>query len=220
MNIEYLKKIAAEAALEYIRDNINIGIGTGTTVNYFIDALPSIKHRIKNIVCSSINSTKKLQKLGFSLVEMNDIDTIDIYVDGADEINNKLQMIKGKSGAAITGEKILASIAKKFICIADKSKKVDILGKLPIPIEIIPIARNCIIKKIINLGGMPVYRKDTLTDYGNQIIDIWNLNIIDPKKLEQIMNNIPGIVTNGLFAHNTADILLLGTDNGVQKYMI
>lgn len=210
MNNNHLKKAAAEAALKYIpKKNAIIGVGTGSTVNYFIDALLSVKQQITTTVASSKATATKLKTLGFSVADPNSVDEIPIYIDGADEINNSLQMIKG-GGAALTGEKIIAAIAKQFICIADSSKKVKILGKFPIPIEVIPMARSYVARTVVKLGGFPVYREGVVTDYGNQILDIWNLEIIDPVKLEQTINNIPGVVTNGLFANKPADVLLLG----------
>lgn len=213
MNNE-LKKIAAKAALNYIPENAIVGIGTGSTVNYFIDALPSLKYKIAGTVASSKVTADKLKKLGFQVIDPNLVDELPIYVDGADEINNKLQMIKG-GGAALTGEKIIAAIAKKFICIADSSKKVATLGKFPLPIEVIPIARSYVARAMVKLGGSPIYREGVVTDYGNVILDVWNLEIAEPLKLEQTINNIPGVVANGLFAFRAADLLLLGTENGV-----
>ncbi|EKD56334.1 MAG: Ribose 5-phosphate isomerase A [uncultured bacterium] len=214
MNHNQLKKIAAEAALKYIPENSVVGVGTGSTVNYFIDALLTIKHKIAGTVASSKVTAVKLKELGFTVIDPNSVDELSIYVDGADEVNNSLQMIKG-GGAALTGEKIIAAIAKKFICIADISKKVQILGKFPLPVEVIPIARSYVARTMVKLGGFPVYREGVVTDYGNTILDIWNLEILEPAKLEQTINNIPGVVTNGLFAVKPADILLLGTEDGV-----
>lgn len=214
MDTNQMKKIAAEAALKYIPENAVIGVGTGSTVNYFIDALPALKDKIAGTVASSKVTTAKLKALGFAVIDPNSVDELPVYIDGADEVNSSLQMIKG-GGAALTGEKIIAAIAKKFICIADSSKKVEVLGKFPLPIEVIPIARSFVARTIVKLGGFPVYREGLVTDYGNQIIDVWNLEILEPAKLEQIINNIPGVVTNGLFAHRPADILLLGTEGGV-----
>ena len=214
MNHNQLKKIAAEAALKYIPENSVVGVGTGSTVNYFIDALLTIKDKIAGTVASSKITAVKLKELGFTVIDPNSVDELSIYVDGADEVNNSLQMIKG-GGAALTGEKIVAAIAKKFICIADINKKVQILGKFPLPIEVIPIARSYVARTMVKLGGFPVYRDGVVTDYGNTILDIWNLEILEPAKLEQIINNIPGVVTNGLFAVKSADVLLLGTPNGV-----
>jgi ribose 5-phosphate isomerase A len=214
MDTNQMKKSAAQAALKYVTKNAIVGIGTGSTVNYFIDALATIKHKIAGTVASSKITAAKLKALGFPLIDPNSIDELLVYIDGADEINGNLQMIKG-GGAALTGEKIIAAIAKKFICIADNSKKVEILGKFPLPIEVIPIARSFVARTIVKLGGFPVYREGLVTDYGNQIIDVWNLEILEPIKFEQTINNIPGVVTNGLFAFRPADILLLGTKDKV-----
>lgn len=209
MDTNQSKKIAAEKALKYIPENSIVGIGTGSTVNHFIDALPSIRERIKGIVSSSKSSSEKLKTLGFNLVDPNSVDELSVYIDGADEINDNLQMIKG-GGAALTGEKIIAAISKKFICIADSSKKVKVLGKFPLPIEVIPLARSFVARELVKLGGFPVYRESIVTDYGNQILDIHNLEILDPAKLEDTINNIPGVVTNGLFAQRGADMLIEG----------
>ena len=210
-----LKKMAAEAAIKYISDNSIIGVGTGSTVNYFIDALASIKHNITGVVASSKATAIKLKALNIPILDLNSVSELDIYVDGADEINPSLQMIKG-GGAALTGEKIVAAVAKKFICIADNSKKVAILGKFPLSIEVIPMARSYVAREIIKrIGGSPVYREGIITDYGNVILDVWNLEILEPIKTEQLINDIPGVITNGLFAIRPADILLLGTPDGV-----
>lgn len=214
MNLGQMKKAAAQAALKYLPENSIIGVGTGSTVNYFIEELVSVKNKIVGTVASSKATALKLRSLGFLTLDPNTVDELPIYVDGADEINDGLQMIKG-GGAALTGEKIIAAMAKKFICIADSSKKVEILGKFPLPIEVIPLARSYVARAIVKLGGFPVYREGVLTDYGNPILDVWNLEILEPIKLEQTINNIPGVVTNGLFAVRPADILLLGTVSGV-----
>jgi ribose 5-phosphate isomerase A len=215
MNNNLLKKIAAEEAIKYIQENTIIGVGTGSTVNYFIDALTKIKDTIIGAVASSKATAERLKKLHIPIIELNSVNDLPIYVDGADEINNSLQMIKG-GGAALTGEKIIAAVAKKIICIADASKKVEILGTFPLPIEVIPMARSYVAREIVKLGGSPVYREGVITDYGNVILDIWNLKILDPIKLEQTINNITGVVTNGLFAIKPADLLLLGTIAGVK----
>lgn len=209
------KQLAAIAAIKHIPEGATVGVGTGSTVNYFIDALSTIKHNIAGAVASSKATALKLQALNIPLLDLNSVDNLDLYVDGADEINHSLQMIKG-GGAALTGEKIVASVAKKFICIADESKKVAILGKFPLSIEVIPMARSYVAREIIKrLNGSPVYREGVTTDYGNVILDVWNLEILTPIKTEQLINDIPGVVTNGLFAIRSADMLLLGTPNGV-----
>lgn len=214
MNINELKKIAAEEAIKYIPENAIIGVGTGSTVNYFIDALPPIKHKIAGAVASSKATAAKLKAIQIPVVDLNSTNELQIYIDGADEINDSLQMIKG-GGSALTGEKIITAVAKKFICIADASKQVKILGKFPLPIEVIPMARSFVAREMVKLGGSPVYREGVVTDYGNVILDVWNLEILEPTKLEQRINNITGVVTNGLFAIKPADTLLLGTDTGV-----
>jgi len=207
--------MAAEAAIKYIPEDSIIGVGTGSTVNYFIDALASIKHNITGAVASSKATAEKLKALNIPMLDLNSISELDIYVDGADEINPSLQMSKG-GGAALTGEKIVAAVAKKFICITDISKKVMILGKFPLSIEVIPMARSYVAREIIKrIGGSPVYREGIITDHGNVILDVWNLEILEPIKTEQLINDIPGVVTNGLFAIRPADLLLLGASDGV-----
>lgn len=211
-----LKQIAAEAALTYLDNYSIIGIGTGSTVDYFIDALITVKHNLDAVVSSSQRSTERLRKIGIKVVDTNTVDTIPIYIDGADEINHHLQMIKG-GGGALTSEKIIATIAKKFICIADESKQVKLLGKFPVAVEVIPMARSYVAREIMKLNGTPVYREGFITDHGNVILDIHNLNLIDPFKMENLINNITGVVENGIFATRTADILLLGTQSGVKE---
>ena len=215
LNQNAMKKAAAEKALEYIDDGMIVGVGTGSTVNYFIDALATKKNYIEGAVSSSDNSTKRLRAHGIEVFDLNSVNCLDIYVDGADEITEHLAMIKG-GGAALTREKIVAAVAKKFICIADSSKQVGILGKFPLPIEVIPMARSYVARELVKLGGDPVYRKGIVTDNGNVILDIYNLTILDPVSLEQQINAIAGVVTNGLFAHRGADVLILGTDDGVK----
>lgn len=211
-----MKRNAALAALDYIEDDMIVGVGTGSTVNYFIDALATKKNRIEGAVSSSKVTTARLKTKGIQVFDLNTVDEIPIYVDGADEINSHKQMIKG-GGGALTGEKIVSVIAKKFICIADQTKKVDVLGSFPLPIEVIPMARSYVGREIVKLDGDPVYREGVITDYGNIILDIHNLTILNPVELEKKLNNIIGIVTNGIFAIRPADILLLGTPNGVEK---
>ena len=219
MNVsqEDMKKAAALAALDFIKDDMIVGIGTGSTVNYFIDALVDFKQRIEGVVASSQASVKRLQKHGFSVFDLNTVSEISIYIDGADEINSDLQMIKG-GGGALTGEKIIASMADKFICIADQNKKVEILGEFPIAIEVIPMARSLVAREIVKLEGNPVYREGFVSDYGNVILDVYNMQILEPMKLEGILNNIEGVVTNGIFSKRPADILLLGTEQKVLRF--
>ncbi|OGT21016.1 MAG: ribose 5-phosphate isomerase A [Gammaproteobacteria bacterium RIFCSPHIGHO2_02_FULL_42_13] len=217
MSQDRFKKIAAVAALAYVPENSIIGVGTGSTVNYFIDALATLKDSIKGAVVSSIASEKRLKKIGIDVISLNAADDIPIYVDGADEINEHLQMIKG-GGGALTGEKIVASVSKKFICIADQSKKVDLLGQFPVAVEVIPMARSYVARELVALGGRPIYREGFVSDYGNIILDVHGLEILDPLRLEETINNIAGVVTNGIFAKNRADVLLLGTESGIEKY--
>ena len=217
MDQDQLKKQVAEAALQYVPHDTIIGVGTGSTVNYFIEALAAIKHNIEGAVSSSEASKVRLQKLGIPIIDLNSVSTLSVYIDGADEINAHFQMIKG-GGAALTREKIIAAVAAQFICIADASKKVDVLGKFPLPVEVIPMARSYVARQIVKLGGDPDYRQGVITDNGNMILDVYNLKILDPIKLEQDLNNITGVVTNGLFARRPADVLLLGTGTGVQTF--
>lgn len=216
MTTTNLKQAAAEAALAYLGNHAIIGIGTGSTVDYFIDALATTKHHLDAVVSSSQRSTEKLRQIGLKVVDVNTVDTIPIYIDGADEINHHLQMIKG-GGGALTSEKIIAVIAKKFICIADESKQVKLLGKFPVAVEVIPMARSYVAREIVKLNGTPVYREGFITDHGNVILDVHNLNLVDPFKMENLINNITGVVENGIFATRTADILLLGTKSGVKE---
>lgn len=211
MTKDEIKQAAANAAIKYIEPNSIIGVGTGSTIAFFIEALAKIKHQIEGAVASSIDTEKKLKAIGISVLDLNTVFPLPIYVDGADEINNNLQMIKG-GGAALTREKIIAATAQKFICIADTSKKVDLLGTFPVPIEVIPMARSYVAREIVKLGGNPVYREKVITDNGNVILDIWNLKILNPIEMEQKINNITGVVTNGIFAIRPADMLLLGTE--------
>jgi len=219
MDQNELKKQVAEAAIQYVPHDTVIGVGTGSTVNFFIDALAAIKHKIEGAAPSSEASKLRLQKSGIPIVDLNSVSTLSVYVDGADEINAHLQMIKG-GGAALTREKIVAAVATQFICIADSSKKVDVLGKFPLPIEVIPMARSYVARQIVKLGGDPNYRQGVITDNGNVILDVYNLKIVDPVKLEQELNNITGVVCNGLFARRPADLLLLSTENGVQTFKL
>jgi ribose 5-phosphate isomerase A len=209
-----MKKAAAIHALEFIENDSIVGVGTGSTVNYFIDALATIKNKIEGAVSSSEESSKRLKAHGIEVFDLNNIDVLDVYVDGADEITKYMSMIKG-GGAALTREKIVAAVAKKFICIADDSKQVELLGHFPLPVEVIPMARSYVARELVKLGGDPEYRQGVVTDNGNVILDVHNLSIIDPKKLEADINAIVGVVTNGLFAQRGADILILGTKSGV-----
>lgn len=210
-----LKKAVGWAALEYVQPGTIVGVGTGSTAAHFIDALGSIKHQIDGAVSSSEASTAKLKSLGIQVFDLNEVDALSIYVDGADEINPQMQMIKG-GGAALTREKIIAAVAEKFICIADESKQVDVLGRFPLPVEVIPMARAFVARELVKLGGLPEYRQNVLTDNGNIILDVHNLQILQPITLEDAINALPGVVTVGLFARRGADIALIGTANGVK----
>jgi ribose 5-phosphate isomerase A len=210
------KKAAAEAALEYVEDDMVVGVGTGSTVNYFIDALASKKARIKSTVASSEASAKRLRELKIPVVELNDTDGCDVYVDGADEVTEHLAMIKG-GGAALTREKIVAAASRRFVCIADAGKLVGVLGRFPLPVEVIPMARSFVARQLVKLtGGVPELRQGVTTDNGNLIIDVRGLSIVKPMQLETDIGLIAGVVENGIFALRPADILLLGTDQGVR----
>lgn len=217
MSQDSKKQIAAQAAITHIKYDMTVGIGTGTTVNDFIDALAKIKGKIKACVPSSNESRQRLQSHGIEVIDLNTVDTLDVYIDGADEVNPHRMMIKG-GGAALTGEKIVAAVAKKFICIVDDSKVVDVLGQFPLPIAVIPMARSYVAREIVKLGGIPTYREGVKTDEGHVILDVQNFNIIDPISLEQKINHITGVVTNGIFAARPADLVLVGTDEGVQSF--
>jgi ribose 5-phosphate isomerase A len=210
-----LKKQAAEAAIAYIKNCRILGVGTGSTVNHFINALEPIKHQFEGAVSSSEASTERLLTLGIPVLDLNFVGTLDVYVDGADEINSNLQLIKG-GGGALTREKIIAAASKSFVCIADQSKLVPTLGEFPLPIEVIPMARSYVARKIVELGGHPVWREGFFTDNGNIILDVHRLQIMQPSQLENTLNNITGVVTNGLFAKRAADIVLLANENGIQ----
>ncbi|MEA1063958.1 ribose-5-phosphate isomerase RpiA [Erwinia sp. HR93] len=215
MTQDELKKAVGWAALKYVEPGTIVGVGTGSTAAHFIDALATMKHQIEGAVSSSDASTAKLTALGIPVFDLNNIDEIGVYVDGADEINARMQMIKG-GGAALTREKIVASVAKTFVCIADASKKVDILGAFPLPVEVIPMARSAVARRLAALGGQPEYRQGVVTDNGNVILDVHGLSILDPAALEDTINAIPGVVTVGLFARRGADIALIGTPEGVE----
>ncbi len=214
MTQDEMKKAVGQAALAYVQPNTIIGVGTGSTVNCFIDALASIKDQIKAAVSSSEASTARLKALGITVVDLNDVTEFDIYVDGADEINPEMEMIKG-GGAALTREKIVAAVAKKFVCIADATKQVTVLGKFPLPVEVIPLAREYVARELKKLGGTPVYREGVITDNQCQILDVHGLQITNAKALELVINQIPGVVTVGLFAQRGADVALIGSPEGI-----
>lgn len=211
---DQLKMAAAKAAIEYVLEDIVIGVGTGSTVNYFIEALSDIKHRIKGAVSSSVGTTQRLMQYGIPILELNEVDELPLYVDGTDEVSPYLHLIKG-GGAALTKEKIIASVAKQFICIADEHKFVDVLGSFPLPVEVLPIARSYVARELIKLGGRPALRIGTITEHGNQILDVAGLTIHEPVTLENQIDQINGVLTNGIFAKRRADILLLATQHGV-----
>jgi ribose 5-phosphate isomerase A len=215
MSQDAQKKAAAEAALKYVEDDATIGVGTGSTVNYFIDALASMRARVKTTVASSEASAKRLRSLRIPVSELNDTDGCDVYVDGADEVTEHLAMTKG-GGGALTREKIVASASRRIVCIADAGKLVGVLGKFPLPVEVIPMARSLVGRALVKLGGMPQLRAGFTTDNGNLILDVRGLTILNPVDLEAQIDLIAGVVENGLFARRPADILLLGTDQGVR----
>ncbi|GAB5380882.1 MAG: ribose-5-phosphate isomerase RpiA [Aliiglaciecola sp.] len=208
------KKAAAQTAVKFVESDSIVGVGTGSTVNYFIDALEPLKNHIQGAVSSSEASTKKLEAMGIEVFDLNSVGSFDIYVDGADEITEHKHMIKG-GGAALTREKIVAACARKFVCIIDDSKQVPVLGDFPLPVEVIPMARSYVARELVKLGGDPVYRQGVITDNGNVILDVHNLTILNPVELERQINQIVGVVTNGLFADRGADYVLVGTDDGV-----
>lgn len=209
------KQAAAAAALKHLPKGGILGVGTGSTVNFLIDLLPELQ--LEAAVASSEATAQRLKKLGIDVVDMNSVGGLDAYVDGADEIDRHMHMIKG-GGAALTREKIVASIAKKFVCIVDDSKWVDQLAHdFPLPVEVIPMARSAVARKLVALGGDPVYREGVVTDNGNVILDVFNLNILNALELEKTINNIPGVVCNGIFALNKADIAIVATNNGIEE---
>jgi ribose 5-phosphate isomerase A len=209
------KKQAAEAALDYVEAGAVVGVGTGSTANFFIDALARIKHKIDGTVASSEASAARLKGHGIRVLDLNAVDELPVYVDGADESNRHLQLIKG-GGGALTREKIVAAASRRFVCVADDSKLVDVLGKFPLPIEVIPMARSYVARELVKLGGRPVLRDKFVTDNGNVILDVHGLQILDAGRLEADINNLAGVVTNGLFARRPADVLLLGSASGVR----
>lgn len=216
MNHGDKKRLAALAALQYIQPGSVLGIGTGTTVNYFIDALPDVRTKIDAIVASSKATEDRLRGLNFEVAELSEIGNIDLYVDGADEANKHFHLMKG-GGGALTREKVLANAAREFICIIDDSKWVGVLGKFPLPVEVIPMARSFVSRQFVKARGQPVLRKDYLTDNGNQVLDIYNLSITNPVEMEQRFNQIPGVVTVGIFANRPADKILMADDNQVKE---
>ncbi|KOO14774.1 ribose-5-phosphate isomerase RpiA [Vibrio xuii] len=215
MTQDEMKKEAGWAALKYVEKGSIVGVGTGSTVNHFIDALGTMKEEIKGAVSSSVASTERLKELEIEVFDCNEVAGLDIYVDGADEINADREMIKG-GGAALTREKIVAAISDKFICIVDNTKAVDVLGEFPLPVEVIPMARSYVARELVKLGGDPAYREGVTTDNGNVILDVYGLKITNPKDLEDKINALPGVVTVGLFAHRGADVVITGTPEGAK----
>lgn len=210
------KKAVAEAAMKYVEPGMVVGVGTGSTVNFFIDALARIKGQIDGAVSSSNASAERLRQHGIDVFDLNAVGELPIYVDGADETTRHKHLIKG-GGAALTREKIVAAASRQFICIVDESKVVDILGKFPLPVEVVPMARSYVARKLVALGGQPVWREGVTTDNGNWILDVHNLKIMNPVELESEINQITGVVTNGLFARRAADVVLVAAGNGVSK---
>ncbi len=221
MDQNELKKAVAATAAQYVRERLHekfvLGVGTGSTANLFIECLAAFKHDIHCTVASSEGTKSRLLALGIPVMDLNSVDEVSIYVDGADEANAHLHLIKG-GGGALTREKIIAAVAKEFVCIADQSKYVSVLGKFPLPVEVIPMARSYVARAIVTLGGDPVYREGFVTDNGNQILDIHHLHIANPVELETQLNQITGVVTNGLFAVRPADMMILGTSDGIRTF--
>ncbi|QKE41131.1 MAG: ribose-5-phosphate isomerase RpiA [Ferrovum myxofaciens] len=215
MNQDELKKAAAQAALDHLPDDAVIGVGTGSTVNFFIEALAARKHRIAGAVSSSEASTARLKAAGIQVFDLNSVNDLPVYVDGADEITAGLAMIKG-GGGALTREKIVAAVARKFVCIADEKKQVALLGKFPLPLEVIPMARSYVAREVVRLGGQPILREGFTTDNGNIILDIHNLQILDPVEMETRLSALTGVVMCGLFARRPADVLILATTSGIR----
>jgi ribose 5-phosphate isomerase A len=210
------KKISvAKASMEYIEDGYILGIGTGSTVNILIDLLPSVRQRIQAVVSSSEETTARLEKHGFEVSSLNSVGDLDLYIDGADEATKHLHLIKG-GGGALTREKVLAAAARKFVCIVDDSKLVGMLGKFPLPVEVLPMAQSFVARQVIKMRGQPIWREHFVTDNGNHILDIHNLTISNPLEMETRLNQLPGILTVGLFSHRPADVLLIGEDSGVR----
>jgi ribose 5-phosphate isomerase A len=215
MTQDELKRAVARAAIEHVPMGGVIGVGTGSTANFFIEALAKIRQRFDGAVASSEATAQKLEAAGIEVVDANSVIELEVYVDGADEVNRALAMIKG-GGGALTREKIVAALSRTFVCIADGSKLVDVLGRFPLPVEVIPMARSYVARELVKLGGQPEWRQGVVTDNGNAILDVYNLEITNPAELEAAVDQITGVVTNGLFARRGADILLLGTPEGVQ----
>ena len=215
MTQDELKQAVAREAIKHVVEDSVVGVGTGSTANFFIDELAKIKNRIPGAVASSDRSAERLKRHGIRVLDLNGVNELPVYIDGADEITEHLAMVKG-GGGALTREKIVAAVAKKFVCIADESKLVPVLGKFPLPVEVIPMARSHVARQLVKLGGRPELRENFTTDNGNVVLDVRGLSILNPVELETAINNIAGVVTNGLFARRGADVLLLGTKAGVK----
>ena len=215
MTADEMKRLAAEEALKYLPESGIIGVGTGSTVNHFIDVFASVKDKYEGAVSSSEASTERMKALGIHVLDLNQTGGLEVYVDGADESNKQLHLIKG-GGGALTREKIIAGASKKFVCIADESKLVNVMGEFPLPVEVIPMARSFVARELVKLGGTPVWRENFVTDNGCLILDVKNLEIIEPVKLEDAINAIAGVVTVGIFGRRPADVLILGTENGAK----
>ena len=215
MDQDAKKLIAAQASLEYIKEGTVLGIGTGSTVNHLIDLLPGVKDKIQSVVSSSNASTELLQERGFTVSRLNAVGDLDLYIDGADEATKRMHLIKG-GGGALTREKVLAGAARKFVCIIDESKLVGMLGNFPLPVEVIPMAQAFIARRLVKLRARPVCRENFVTDNGNHILDVHDLSITNPLEMESRLNQIPGVLTVGLFAHRPADVLLIADDSGVR----
>ena len=213
------KRAVAQAAIQHVLAGSIVGVGTGSTANYFIDELAKIKHKIKGAVASSEATAQRLKGHGIEVMDLNSVNDLPLYIDGADEVTEHLHMIKG-GGGALTREKIVAAVARKFVCVADQSKLVDILGEFPLPVEVVPMARSYVAREISRIGGQPMLRQGFTTDNGNVILDVRGLKILNPVELETALNQITGVVTHGLFARRCADVLLLGTDSGVRTIAI
>ena len=217
MTQDEMKQAVARAAIQYVPEGSTIGVGTGSTANYFIAELGKIKHKLEGAVASSEATAQRLKSLRIPVLDLNSVNELPVYVDGADEITEHLHMIKG-GGGALTREKIIAAVAKQFVCIADRSKLVDVLGKFPLPVEVIPLARGYVARQLVKLGGAPELRRGFTTDNGNIIIDVHGLTILNPPEFEEKLNQIDGLVCNGVFAKRPANVLLLGTAEGVKAY--
>jgi ribose 5-phosphate isomerase A len=216
MNQDDLKKRVAAAALDFVKNVAIVGVGTGSTTNHFINFLADLKGQIEGAVSSSEGTTARLKQVGIPVLDLNDVGTLEVYVDGADEISPHKHLIKG-GGGALTREKIIAAASRKFVCIADATKRVDVLGQFPLPVEVLPMARSYVAREMVKLGGQPVWREGFVTDNGNHILDVRNLTILNPIEMEKEINNIPGVITVGIFALRPADVVLLGGADGVKR---